>query len=309
MSTIKIAAILTVFNRKQKTLSCLQHLFEAVKAYNQQGMKNGDIAVTVFLTDDGCTDGTADAVKTAYPTQDIHILQGTGSLFWAGGMRFAWQAAIDSGTQWDYYLLLNDDTYIYNNVFIELFEADEYGFQQTGRHGLSSGITCQPENREEITYGGFLFGSKAKGVHVLAQPLGIPQNVDMSHANILLVHHDVVNVQGIFFHGFIHGAADEDYSMTAKRNRFPIIVTSHVCGECAYDHDSSKEEIKWLTTLSLKERKAYVNAPTHSDHDYLLYVRRNLPLRFPMAWLLRKVRLYSPKLYFRITHFRGVYKS
>lgn len=303
----KIAAILTVHNRKQKTLSCLQHLFSAIDSYNQQHEER--IAVTVFLTDDGCSDGTAAAVRQALSERDIRILQGDGSLFWTGGMRCAWQAAIDSGIAWDYFLLLNDDTNVYDNVFQELFEADEYGHTATGRHGLSSGITCQPGNAEETTYGGFIFANKTKGRHLLAQPSGSPQMVDMTHANILLVHHEVVNKQGIFYHGFKHGAADEDYSMKARRNGLPAAVTAHVCGECECDHDSSKEEIQRLMTMTLAERKQYVNSPTHSDHDYLLLVRRNIPLRYPITIILRNLRLYLPKLYFYITNFRGVYKN
>ena len=133
--------------------------------------------------------------------------------------------------------------------------------------------------------------------------------VDMTHANILLVHHEVVNKQGIFYHGFKHGAADEDYSMKARRNGLPTAVTAHVCGECECNHDSSKEEIQRLMTMTLAERKQYVNSPTHSDHDYLLLVRRNIPLRYPITIILRNLRLYFPKLYFYITNFRGVYKN
>lgn len=303
----KIAAILTVHNRKQKTLSCLQHLFAAIDSYQQQAEDN--IELSVFLTDDGCTDDTAEAVRQAFAGKDIRILQGDGNLFWAGGMRRAWQTAIDSGTPWDYFLLLNDDTNVHCNVFKELFEADEYGYQETGRHGLSSGITCQPGNPDETTYGGFVFASKTKGRHVLAQPIGKPQMVDMTHANILLVHHDVVDKQGIFYHGFKHGVADEDYSMKARRNRLPAAVTAHVCGECECDHDSGKEEIQRLMTMTLAERRQYINSPTHSDHDYLLFVRRNIPLRYPISYILRNLRLYLPKLYFYITNFRGVYKN
>lgn len=303
---MKIAVILTVFNRKQKTISCLQHLFEAQEHFNKEADREMDISV--FLTDDGSTDGTAEAVKMAFADKSISILQGTGSLFWAGGMRLAWQASIDCGTHWDYYLLLNDDTFVYNNVFAELLVADEYGFKQTGRHGLSSGITCQPGYKDDITYGGFVFKGKAKGVHVLVQPVGKPQIVDMTHANILLVHRDMVLDCGIFYNGFIHGCADEDYSLQAKQCQRPVVVTGHTCGECECDHDSSRDEIERLMTMTLAERKRFVNSPTHSDHDYLLYVRRNLPLRYPVAWLLRSIRVYCPKLYYRITNFRGVYK-
>jgi len=304
---IKIATILTVHNRKQKTLSCLQHLYEALDAHNQ--FATNPIVLTVFLTDDGCTDGTADAIRLSFPTKGIQILQGSGSLFWAGGMRLAWQAAIDEGTPWDYYLLLNDDTLIYDNVFEELFAADNYGYQLTGRHGLVSGITCQPGNREKITYGGFLFIGKEKGIHELAQPTGKPQAVDMTHANILIVHKDTIQQCGIFYQGFQHSCADEDYSIMVHRKHLPVILTAHVCGECANDHESNKEEIERLIKMPLKVRKKFVNSPTHSDNDYLLFVRRNMPARFPFAWFMRKIRLYFPKLYFYITKLRGVYKN
>lgn len=302
----RIAVILTVFNRREKTLACLNRLFEALHAYQHTVADN--ISLYVFLTDDGCTDGTADAVRAAFADKDIQILQGTGSLFWAGGMRLAWQAAIDTGTPWDYYLLLNDDTNVFHNVFEQLLEADAYGFKQTGCHGLASGITCQPGNPDEATYGGVKFTGRTKGRFALVQPSGIPQAVDSTHANILLVHKDVVSKIGIFYKGYRHGQADVDYSMMCNSHKMPVYVTAQICGECEFDHDSNKEEIKKLMRMTFAERKAYVNSPTHSDYDYLLRIRRNIPMRFPLAWLIRNIRLYFPKLYYRITHLRGIYK-
>ena len=46
----QIATILTVFNRKQKTLSCLQHLFAAVETYNQNNEEKDGFSMTVFST-------------------------------------------------------------------------------------------------------------------------------------------------------------------------------------------------------------------------------------------------------------------
>ena len=304
---MKIAAILTVHNRKQKTLSCLQHLFSAVQAYNRSAQDT--VALTVFLTDDGCTDGTAEAVRAAFADADIRILQGNGQLFWAGGMRRAWQAAIDEGTPWDYFLLLNDDTNVADDVFDELLEADRHGAATCGRHGLSSGITCEPGHPDIISYGGLNFVNKTRGRQVLLQPNGQPQHIDMSHANILLVHAEAVQCMGIFYEGFQHGCADIDYSMMAHRHGLPVFSTSHVCGECECDHGTSRDEIDLLCTMTLAERRQYVNSPTHSDRDYLLFVRRNMPLRYPVAALLRNIRLRFPRLYRSITHFRGVYKS
>ena len=303
----EIATILTVFNRREKTLSCLRHLFDALQTYNQT--TTDGVALSVFLTDDGCTDGTADAIRQSFPDKDIRIIQGSGSLFWAGGMRTAWQAAIDSGAKWDYYLLLNDDTNVFCNVFELLFEADGYGFEQAGCHGLSSGITCQPGNPDEITYGGLNFVNKTRGRQVVLRPNGSPQQIDLSHANILLVHHDVVDTIGIFHSGFHHGCADMDYSMTAHRHDIPVYSTPSVCGECECDHDTSREEIRMLAKMSLSERRKFITSFAHSDQDYLLFVRRNLPLRYPVAFLLRAIRLHFPRIYYYITDLRGVYKS
>ena len=304
-----IAAILTVFNRRQKTLSCLTYLFQAVSAYNEQEMPNDNIDIAVYLTDDGCTDGTAQAIRESFPMENIRILQGDGNLFWAGGMRKSWQAAIDDKTAYDYYLLLNDDTTVNDNVFTELFEADSYGVKTAGVHGLSSGITCAPGDSATITYGGLNFVSKAKGRQELLQPTGSPQHIDLVHANILLVHNSVVEKIGIFYKGYLHGCADNDYGMMAHHHHLPVFSTSHICGECERDHHTNMSETEYLMSLSRSQRKAFINSPTHSDKDYLLFVRRNLKLRYPFAWLARTLRLNCPKLYFHLTNKRGLYKN
>lgn len=304
---MKIAAILTIHNRKTKTLTCLHHLFKALDAYNSHTEEPVDMSV--FVTDDGSVDGTAEAIKETFGHNNIKILKGTGSLYWAGGMRLAWQSAIDSDTKWDYYLLMNDDTNVFTNVFDELFKADHYGYQQTGRHGLSSGITCKPDHPEVITYGGFNFVNRTKGRFVTVIPSGQPQHADLTHANILLVHHSVTERIGIFNKGFRHRAADWDYGLTAHRKGFPTNVTANVCGECDNDHDTGKEEIGKLRKMSLSERISFINSPLHNNHDTFLYVRRNLPFRYPMTVLARTTRLLFPSVYYHITNMRGVYKN
>ena len=78
-----IAVLLTVHNRKAKTLECLQRL------YAQQPLEG--YQVNVYLTDDGCTDGTPEAVRQQFP--QVHIIHGDGNLFWNRGMYTAWQEA------------------------------------------------------------------------------------------------------------------------------------------------------------------------------------------------------------------------
>lgn len=303
---IKIATILTVHNRKQKTLSCLQHLFEASEAYNQ--LATNPIVLTVFLTDDGCTDGTAESVMTTFTDKNIHIIKGDGNLFWAGGMRLAWQTAIDEETRWDFYLLLNDDTNVYDNVFDELFKAEEYCLQQTKKHGLISGITCHPNNKSITTYGGKNLVNKTSKREELLHATGVPQRIDLINANILLLNQQIVDTIGILYDGYKHAYADHDYSLTARRHGIFSYTTSHICGECVYDHDSRKSEIEKLCSMTFAERKKYVNFPTHCDHDYLLFIRRHYTFQFPIALLFHRIRLYWPGLYYHINKFRGVFK-
>jgi len=109
--SISIAVLLTCYNRKEKTISCLDALFKNI-------IPDG-CSLNVFLVDDGSTDGTEDAVRNAYP--QINIIKGDGSLFWNGGMRVAFEAAIKNG--FDYYLWLNDDTMLNKGAVSNMLSA------------------------------------------------------------------------------------------------------------------------------------------------------------------------------------------
>jgi len=303
---VNIAVILTCFNRKAKTLSCLEHLYAAQKAYNSQNKHN--ISLAVYLTDDGCTDGTSDAVTDLCTnfSQELHIVKGNGSCFWAGGMRLAWTEALKKHNKWQFYLLLNDDTMVYENVFMELFYAHSYSIKQYGKPGIYSGITCDVNDKERITYGGDVFVSGAKGKWKRLGTSDNPQLVDQTNANILLVSKEVVDKVGIFYKGYIHGCADYDYGMTVRRNGLPALVTAKVCGTCEYDHITDGEETHKLMSMSLSQRIQYVYAPTHSDKDYLLYVKRNIPHKYIISWTLRKIRMLFPYVYYNICKSRGL---
>ena len=294
-----IAVIITCHNRKEKTLHCLTNLFEAKKAYG-----HNEVRLAVFLTDDGCTDGTAEAVDYLLDHHEIHIIKGDGSLYWAGGMRAAWREALKEKKRWDYYLLVNDDTYAFDNLFTEMIEAHRYCLRTYKRPGLYSGVTCAQGQPDVITYGGDREDRLCRLHRVM--PNGQPQLVDEANANLLLVPAMIVNEIGIFYEGYVHGSADYDYSRLARRNNIPVLITAHTCGECEYDHDSMRQEAKKLFSMSLSERRRYLNAPLHSDAEYLLYIRRNMPLRLPITLLLRKTRLYFPHIYYVFNKLRGI---
>ena len=74
MNGTRIAVLLTCFNRKEKTLACLDALFkQALPA---------DVDILAYLVDDASTDGTSEAVRQTYP--QVKIFSCHGNLFGNG---------------------------------------------------------------------------------------------------------------------------------------------------------------------------------------------------------------------------------
>lgn len=301
---MNIAILLTCHNRKAKTIKCIKSLLKSIDAYNE---KSHNFSYSIFLTDDACTDDTSKAVKELCDGKEIHIITGDGNLFWAGGMRMAWQESLRYRKNWDFFLLLNDDCILRPYAIEELMITHNYCVKQYGKAGIYSGITCAIGQPEVITYSGDVFKSGAKGKWYRLGPSEKPQMVDQCNANILLVSKEVVEKIGIFHDGYKHGAADLDYCMQTRKAGLPAVITARIAGECEFDHISEKEECLQLIGMNLSERKAYVNKPTHSDKDYLLFVKRNIPQKYLISIILRKIRLYCPRLYYRINKIRGLY--
>lgn len=303
--TINIAILLTCHNRKKKTLASLRSIFIAQEAYIS--LRNENLKLEVFMTDDGCIDRTAEAVLNEFHDKHICIVKGSGSCYWAGGMRMAWNEAMKQKEKWDFYLLLNDDTTVCPNVFDELLLTHNYALSTFGKGGIYSGITCSNNDRSRITYGGDVFDTAARGTWHRVGVSDTPQLVDMINANILLVDASVVEKVGIFPDVYVHGCADTDYCMMVRRNGLPALVTANICGMCDDDHLTKEEEILMLMKMTYKERCRYVSNPIHSDADYLTMIKRNIPQKYPVSWLLRKMRICFPALYYRINKIRGLY--
>ena len=141
MNRTKIAALLTCFNRKEKTLACLDALFkQALPA---------EVDILAYLVDDASTDGTSEAVRQIYP--QVKIFSGDGNLFWNGGMRGAFTEAMKDDP--DYYLWLNDDTLIYPETVGVLLETTQKLSEKGEAKAIIGGSTCDPET-DQTTYGG-----------------------------------------------------------------------------------------------------------------------------------------------------------
>lgn len=268
----QIAVLITCFNRKAKTLTCLQDI------YNQKETNNNRI--DIFVVDGGSTDGTPEAIKTQFPAVNVNIQKG---LYWAGGMRKAWEIAIDTKIEYDFFWLVNDDTTIYPNCLSYLLNADEYAHTIYGKGGIYVGAT-KDKNSNDITYGGEIEGIG----HI--NPNGKYQEIQLGNANIMLVSREVFLVIGGFCKDYTHGIADYDYTLRAFRNGYPVLLLPMVCGCCENDHPKT-----WSSQRSsLKERIKYLYSPKGLAYkEYMLYVKRFYPHK---VFSLR-IKLWSKTLF------------
>lgn len=204
----KIAILMTVHNRKSKTLHCLENIFK---------LDYHNVLLEVYVTDDGCTDGTYEAIKNEYP--QVHVLKGDGNLFWNRGMILAWQEA--SMSDFDYYLWLNDDTFIYSNLINILLKS---AFE-INNNGIIVGATCIP-NTKIFSYGGRLLNGHA------IDPNGLIKDVELANGNILLIPRKVFQVVGMMDSYYRHDKGDSDYSLMVKKHGFRVVQAPVFLGEC-----------------------------------------------------------------------------
>lgn len=280
MKKVKIATLLTCHNRKDKTIACLHSFF------------NADISskydFDIFLTDDGSTDGTKKAIKNKFPT--VTIIEGSGNLYWAGGMRLAWNTALKHDN-YDAFLLLNDDVVLDRDFMSNLMKAEQYAINKTNKSGIYSGATIDRDTHQ-VTYG----SSKISKNHFivrfhLLKPNNMVQECEITNANILWVDKSVVNEIGILDSKYTHSLADYDYSLKAYKKGFPVYLAPNVCGTCEYDHGKS-----WKTSSTpIKTRIAYLKDPKGLAYsEYLYYVKTHFPLFLPYSFVMLWMKTLFP---------------
>ena len=284
---IRFAALFTCFNRREKTLEALTNLYTSYKKYGD------DFSMEIYLTDDGSNDGTYEAVQQKFP--EVKLLKGDGSLYWAGGMRNSWNEALKSN--YDAFLLLNDDTNISENLFQQIQYTDTYSKENYAQKGLYIGATWDPI-KNEMSYSGSKITNWFLGKSIKVTPnANTPESCDMGNANIMWVSANVVAKIGVLPEGYVHGMADYGYSLKAKKNNFPVLVMPGYNGECHNDHTDAY--LKFIS-LSFKERLKMLKHPIGLDFtSQLNYMKNHFILRFPIVYMMGYFKVLFPNFYYK----------
>ncbi len=280
INVIKLAILSCSYNRKKKTARFLTSLV------NQQVPEN--CTMDIYLLDDNSPDGTADYVEAEFPT--VHLVKGSGSLFWAGGMRTLWQHVLNRDA-YDLFLLCNDDVMLFDGAVTRLLSA----YKLSAYSGNILLGTVQDSEGSMITYGGQRIVNRITGDTVNIAPDDeklIP--CEIGNANIMLVDRATVDQIGILSSSYTHGIADYDYTLTALRHGLKVWIAPGYYGICDNDH-----AITWLPqSAPLKKRIEYLYSPKGlAYNEHMIYVKKHFPLSVPITHFKLWVNTLFPIMY------------
>lgn len=213
MKRFSVTAMLTCFNRREKTISCIKSLVEG----------NEQLDFYFIITDDNSTDGTVEEIESlGYHT---HIIHGDGNLFWNGGMYRALDYALHQSHKTDYYMLINDDVLFYKNS-IEMIISKEIAYPGSVIVGA-----CE-DGKGNMTYGGVRLLSKHFARFELMRPTKKLEICDTFNGNCVLIPCMEFLAIGNVDPTYVHSMSDYDYGRKIANMGIPIYSSNDFVGEC-----------------------------------------------------------------------------
>lgn len=275
---LRIAVIMTCYNRRETTLSSLHTLFKASLPESY--------GIEVFMVDDGSTDGTGEAVKSQFPK--VKVIQGDGSLFWDKGMNLAWKTASET-YNYDFYLWLNDDVDLFDNSIISLF--DDYHKSSTKDCIIAS--ACKSSSGK-VTYSGYISLRRK----IKLEPNGEIQKCDYFNGNVVLIPSVVFNKVGFLDKRFTHGHGDFDYGLRARKTGTTLYLSSSYIGIC----EQNENLPVWCNPkYPLSKRLKFFRTPLGGrPYTTFIYQRRHKGIAMAaFHYLTIHIRLIFPGLWIK----------
>lgn len=284
MSHQRLAVLMACYNRKEKTLSCLKSVYRQ------------DIPCDIYLTDDGSSDGTAEAVRAKYPV--VKILEGDGNLYWGGAMRWAFAEALKVG--YDYYIWLNDDITLDLNAFSKLLSTHHYLIERGKSDSIVAGSMRDPITGKP-TYGGVVRLSRWQPLKFTAlEPGDEPKECDTICGNCVFIPHSVVAKVGNIDEIFPHVLGDYDYGLRARQQGCSVWIAPGCVGVCSRNPPTTS----WKNPhLPLRERWKKMNSIKGSPPKILkTMAQRHAGSFWYIYWLTPYVRLVASSIFKNLSH-------
>lgn len=275
---MKIIALTTCYNRRDITLRALDSL-------HKQSLPAG-YSLDICLVDDGSTDGTSDAVRSAFP--DATIIKGTGDLYWAGGMRFGWDNFVKQ-QEMDLLLVFNDDIKLYPNA-LEMLLTAAAEVAASGNDAYAITGAFKEPGTDDIAYGGVVRNSRWHPLRFgKIAPTEKIQDCDTLNMNFVLISKTTLNRIGFLSQDFVHAKADYDFGLRLRNDGGRIVLAAGYIGECSTNTiEGTSDEFG----LSFRERwKRLTSIKEQSPRQRALYYKRHAGWMWPIFWILPYIRI------------------
>ncbi len=205
-----IFVLIPVFNRIELTKKCI----ESIK---RQSVND---ELTIYVVDDGSTDGTAEWIINKHP--EIKLLYGSGALFWGGAVHYGIEVILKEGGPGDFILLVNNDAELAESTI----EAMRTQIIANNRNIILGALTVDAINRNKIIKSGTVIRSwmlnitshPYAGMDVCEIEKTKLIEVDFLTARCLLHPIEVFWQAGNYnCQSFIHYGCDDEFTMRVKR--------------------------------------------------------------------------------------------
>lgn len=287
-SARRVCAVLTCFNRRDKTAASLRALESTVQADSISQM----VELRAVLVDDGSSDGTADAVTAEFPwVRIVGPRTGEGPLFWCRGMHRAIDEAMSE--RHELYLWLNDDTMLQPDALERLIACHDELRHKMGAAVIVVGSTVD-HRTGRVTYGGSSRRSVLRAVRFeRVMPSSSPQRCDTMNGNVVLMADDVLRRVGNLEPVYEHAMGDIDYALRAGKAGITAWVAPGIYGTCSnnpavgtFNDASLPLARRWQLMMSRK------GLPWRS---WLLFTRRHAGWLWPLHFVWPYFSLLIPR--------------
>ena len=260
----RILALFTCFNRRDKTINCIKTL----RDYNP------NLKIDFLVCDDNSKDGT---VKALNEFEGVTVLQGTGALFYTGGMRRVISEAQAKYTDYDYYMLMNDD------VSFDPYAIEKLVDQEKQSNNVIVG--CTYGRKHELTYGGIIFDDPRKSVRYTKYGPGDELlECQTFHANCVLIPAEVFFKAGNMDAAYNHSLGDLDYGLKISKMGYKIKVSTDYVGACIIDPPQNTWVDKSLSRIErIRKKESPKGVPTK---EWFHFVRKNFGVKMAVFYAI-----------------------
>lgn len=215
-----IFIVIPVFNRKELTRKCLASIRKQSFADNE-----------VILVDDGSTDGTSEMIKQEFP--EVYVIKGNGNLWWAGATNAGVSYVLERGyNELDFILTLNNDLELpedYLQILVNHSTLHE--------KAILGSVSVDIANTDRMDFCGVTWNEFTGRYYLKAKSFNYSYKRLISEKQI--IYSDLLSGRGTLIpvkvfaeiglydsQNFPQYAADEDFSLRAKRKGWNLVVPS-----------------------------------------------------------------------------------